>query len=123
MNYKKIYEEFILKYRGQTVIQGTYYEKHHIIPKSHGGSDEADNLVLLTYRQHVFAHRLLWKAYGKPGDLMAYRLMSGMCTDVRQSRQSSNGRANVISGHLDRIRHLANTETRQRKLAEMNKLK
>jgi len=38
-----------------------YLEEHHIIPKSLGGSDNKDNLVLLTAREHYVAHRLLVK--------------------------------------------------------------
>ena len=35
-------------------------EKHHIIPRSHGGSNGKDNLVLLSYRDHLMAHWYLW---------------------------------------------------------------
>ena len=41
--------------------QGTYYELHHIVPKSMGGGDDRDNLVLLTAREHYIAHLLLTK--------------------------------------------------------------
>jgi len=37
----------------------TYYEKHHIIPKSFSGSNSKDNLVLLTAREHYMCHLLL----------------------------------------------------------------
>lgn len=37
------------------------YEHHHIIPKSCGGSDEPNNLVLLTPKEHYICHRLLPK--------------------------------------------------------------
>jgi hypothetical protein len=40
-----------------------YYERHHIQPKSFGGSDNASNLVLLTPREHYIAHLLLYKHY------------------------------------------------------------
>lgn len=123
MDYKEIYKRFIHKYKSQIVDSNIYYEKHHIIPKAHLGTDELSNVILLTYKQHTFAHRLLWKAYGKPTDLMAYMLMSGTEVDVRRARQSANGVANVRSGLLERIRLLANTKVRQEKLAEMNKLK
>lgn len=36
-----------------------YYEKHHIIPKHDGGTDDKDNLVLLTLYEHLLAHYLL----------------------------------------------------------------
>lgn len=38
-----------------------YYESHHIIPRSLGGSNEKSNLVLLTPREHYIAHLLLTK--------------------------------------------------------------
>lgn len=38
-----------------------YNEKHHIIPKSLGGSNHTDNLVKLTAREHFICHRLLVK--------------------------------------------------------------
>ena len=38
-----------------------YYERHHIIPKSMGGSDTVDNLVYLTAKEHFLSHLLLTK--------------------------------------------------------------
>ena len=37
-----------------------YYEVHHIIPRCKSGSNDEDNLVLLTYKEHVLAHMLLY---------------------------------------------------------------
>ena len=46
-----------------------YCERHHIIPKSIGGSNSSYNLVNLTAKEHFIAHRLLEKLtcqiYGK----------------------------------------------------------
>lgn len=36
---------------------------HHVLPRSMGGSDHSDNLVSLSHRAHLIAHRLLWAAY------------------------------------------------------------
>lgn len=36
-----------------------YHEVHHIIPKSLNGSNDRDNLVSLTGREHLLCHRLL----------------------------------------------------------------
>lgn len=44
---------------GSTEKPERYSERHHIIPKSLGGSDAASNLVYLTARQHYIAHLLL----------------------------------------------------------------
>ena len=38
-----------------------YVEKHHIIPKSLGGSNKQENLVKLTAREHFICHWLLTK--------------------------------------------------------------
>jgi hypothetical protein len=38
-----------------------YHEKHHIIPKSCGGTDDGSNLVLLTSKEHFICHLLLPK--------------------------------------------------------------
>lgn len=35
-----------------------YCERHHIVPKCIGGSDEIENLVWLTAREHLVAHKL-----------------------------------------------------------------
>jgi hypothetical protein len=39
------------------------FERHHIIPKCVGGSCGKENLVLLTPREHLFAHKLLVRIY------------------------------------------------------------
>jgi hypothetical protein len=36
-----------------------YYEKHHILPKSLGGTNKKENLVYLTAAEHFRAHRFL----------------------------------------------------------------
>lgn len=40
-------------------------EKHHVLPRSLGGGDEASNIIKLTLREHYLAHLILWKYYGK----------------------------------------------------------
>jgi hypothetical protein len=56
-----------------------YTENHHIIPKSLGGSNDSDNLVALTAREHFLCHWLLTKmTEGRARISMAYAFM-GMC--------------------------------------------
>ena len=64
MNYSKIYSKLIEKARGR-LFEG-YTERHHIIPRCLGGSDDPSNLVRLTPEEHYIAHLLLVKIY--PGD-------------------------------------------------------
>lgn len=42
----------------KTSLKG-YFEFHHILPRSLGGTDEKTNLVLLTALEHIRAHRYL----------------------------------------------------------------
>ena len=61
-HYYNRYQRFIGSLRGQSV--DGYAEVHHIVPRSLGGSDDADNLIRLTARQHFIAHWILARALG-----------------------------------------------------------
>lgn len=52
----------MMDYYKSVLVEG-YVEKHHIIPKCMGGSDDISNLVALPPRAHFIAHALLHKAY------------------------------------------------------------
>lgn len=53
----------------------TVLHNHHIIPKSMGGSNNKDNLVLLTVKEHRIVHRLLVRmTEGIARKKMAYAL-------------------------------------------------
>jgi hypothetical protein len=71
MNYQKIYERLTTK---KNRVLSTK-ETHHIIPKSMGGTDDPDNLVDLTPREHYIAHKLLVKiTQGEDRKRMAFAL-------------------------------------------------
>ena len=59
--YTDLYFRLVESRKTRDFINDEYYEKHHIIPKSLGGSDLNSNLVSLTYREHIIAHYLLTK--------------------------------------------------------------
>jgi hypothetical protein len=61
MNYQKIYDQITERAKIRK-LEG-YKEKHHIIPKCLGGSNEKENLVELTAREHFLCHKLLCKIY------------------------------------------------------------
>jgi len=52
----------LIEYAKQNPPDGRV-EKHHIVPRSMGGSNSKDNLIPLSPRWHFVAHWLLWKAY------------------------------------------------------------
>lgn len=78
MKWNLVYMKIIENARNSNRIKddGNYYEQHHIIPYSIGKSNEKENLVLLTAREHYFCHKLLCKIYsnGKDHLKMTYAL-------------------------------------------------
>jgi hypothetical protein len=70
MNYLKIYESIIKNAKSKNRIKlqknnnnYIYYENHHIFPKCLGGSDEKENKILLTAKEHYICHKLLTYIY------------------------------------------------------------
>lgn len=64
--YRKVYFQIIDRARLRGLDKNKidfYVEIHHILPKCLGGTDENDNLVALTYREHIVCHKLLCKLY------------------------------------------------------------
>lgn len=59
--YTKWYNEIISRAQIRTLSSDLYREKHHIVPRSLGGSNQASNLVILTAREHFLCHWLLTK--------------------------------------------------------------
>lgn len=98
MNYLKIYESLIesRKTLGRLKKEGLY-EKHHILPRSLGGSNIKSNLILLTPREHYLAHWLLYKMHsGHSKSKMAYafyRMCSNNPNQKRVITSSQYGRA------------------------------
>src|SRR5574337_1892021 len=75
MNYKKHYDNLINKATLRTLPNNIYYEKHHILPKSMGGSDDVNNIVCLLAREHFVAHLLLKKIYNNKQMIFALNRM------------------------------------------------
>lgn len=66
MEYKSLYNKIIENAQKDLANRNDgYYEKHHIIPKSLGGSNNKENLVKLTAKEHFICHWLLVKMYKK----------------------------------------------------------
>ena len=79
MNYQRLYDRIVHKARARANLDG-YYERHHILPRSLGGSDESLNLVNVTAREHFILHYLLVKicvGEDKRKMLHAFMLMAG----------------------------------------------
>lgn len=79
MNYFKAYLNLIESAKLKNRMKGSddYFEEHHIVPKCLSGSDDKENLVLLTAKEHYIAHHLLHKHYKENKSLfLAYHFMS-----------------------------------------------
>jgi hypothetical protein len=70
MNYQKIYMSLIENAKNRN-LNSIYYEKHHIIPKCLGGTNDKTNIVKLTYREHFLCHWILCKIYKNNHRLLA----------------------------------------------------
>jgi hypothetical protein len=86
MNYKKHYDLLISRAKTRTITG--YKERHHIIPRCLGGSDEATNLVDLLPEEHYVAHQLLVKIYPNCSPLIKAAAM--MCINSLTQQRNSN---------------------------------
>jgi hypothetical protein len=74
MNYQKIYDQIIERAKNRELVG--YKERHHIVPKCIGGSDDSNNLVYLTAREHFLCHWLLHELYpSNRGLSLAFSMM------------------------------------------------
>ena len=60
--------------------------KHHIVPRHAGGTDDKSNLVELTVEEHADAHRKLYEQYGRQGDYIAWKALSGQISGAEAQR-------------------------------------
>lgn len=76
--YSQCYFNIISRAQSRTVLPDVI-EKHHIVPKSLGGSNHQNNLVNLTPKEHYICHLLLTKmCEGKNKQKMVYALWAIM---------------------------------------------
>ena len=116
MNYEKIYNQIIDRAKIR-VLEG-YKEIHHIIPRCVGGTNDKDNLVTLTAREHFICHWLLVRMYPDNNKLwFAVNMMSNSFGNYKQHRNykvSSRQYAEIKS-------NLKHSEGSKRKLSEAAK--
>lgn len=74
MEKEMTYKEFIdniLEERGRFSCGEEYHERHHILPKCKGDTDDKENLIDLFAKEHFIAHKLL--AEENPEDISLVR--------------------------------------------------
>jgi len=93
MNYQRLYDSIIEKRKFQ-IPDSNYVERHHILPRSLGGSDDESNIVALTAREHFMCHYLLIKIH-KPNTRSWYKMINAfmiMNTNVENHKRYMNSR-------------------------------
>lgn len=116
MNYNLHYDKLIARAVGRTPVIGIYYEKHHIIPRCMGGTDNKSNIAKLTPEEHYVAHQLLVKMH--PEHLGLIHAATMLC--VNGSGHRSN---NKIYGWLKRLDAEAKSKSQTGKKLGPNKKK
>ena len=110
MNYERIYESIVARGKERVTVEG-YSERHHIIPRCLGGSDDEENLVALTAEEHYVVHQLLVKMH--PGHFGLVHAAKMMCTN----RFGHRGNNKLYSWLKKRVKH---TEETKRKIGAAN---
>ncbi len=52
-----------------------------------GGTDDINNLIELTPKQHAIAHKKLYEKYGKWEDKIAWQMLSGQISSYEAQQQ------------------------------------
>lgn len=73
-----------------------YYEDHHIVMKSMGGTNNRNNRVKLTLREHFIAHWLLWRIHRNRKSAYAFHLMAERCKKVGKVSSRSYEESKII---------------------------
>lgn len=117
--YYKCYYSIVDRAKSRTLTG--YRENHHIIPRSLGGSDDAQNLVYLTAKEHYIVHLLLPYMLIDPVHKRkmwaALRCMSKMISSthnryVGSARFYQKAKENTDFGHMRGKKH--STETKHK---------
>lgn len=121
MNYQRIYNEIVERAKTRVLDISVYREKHHIIPRCLNGSDDVENLVELTAREHFLCHWLLVRIH--PDNSKLGFAFWSMCSQksTKQLRYTPSSRAYQEAKELG-IQEIKRTQT-GRKHSEEHKEK
>jgi hypothetical protein len=99
--YLKWYNNIIGNAKNRESSAITVIERHHIVPKSLGGTNKIENLVILTPREHFICHWLLTKiTTGKEKGKMLFALISMRRENKYQTRYNTK----ITSKVFERIK-------------------
>ena len=94
-----IYEQFI-EYCKIENFDSEYYEKHHIVPKHSGGTDDKENLIYLPPHIHTLTHYYRWLSFQEIGDKVAYEMRWNQDLESVKLRSQLAVKTNKEKGNL-----------------------
>lgn len=105
MNYKRIYDEII----NNRIINKLdkkleCVERHHIIPRCVGGTDEKSNIVSMTPREHFLCHLLLTKIYNDKSTVNYHKLLKAFFMMFSYSKNNSTRYLKINSKMYEKLR-------------------
>lgn len=108
-HYLNRYNKLINFRKNNPLPNDQYGEMHHITPKCIGGTNDQNNLVMLSGREHYIAHYLLAKAYPKKKGLWyAFNMM----------KRISNGKSVLYEAARKHIsKNISNDKIRAEKIS------
>lgn len=118
--YTRWYHAIIYSAQSRLDTAGEYTEVHHIIPRSLGGTNDANNLVKLTSREHFVCHLLLTKMVtGMAKRSMSYALW-GMCNQKNRHQQRHTACSRTYQYAKDLANQSLSEERKGKTLEEMH---
>src|SRR5690606_23020829 len=102
MNYYNIYNSLMSsrKLLNRKSNNDGKLERHHIIPKCMGGTNDKNNLVYLTTKEHFIAHLLLTKIYNGRDKAKMIFAFSKMCQCNPNQKRITNSRYFTLAKKL-----------------------
>jgi hypothetical protein len=110
--YTRWYAALVEKARVRLSVVGPV-EKHHVLPRSLGGGDGQDNIVVLTVREHFIAHAMLVRmTVGQDYHRMA-RALKFMLSNV-DAVGHYKPKSSILFEAVRKLKPRASTETRKK---------
>ena len=119
--YSKCYFNIIERARARELEKP--YEVHHIVPRSIGGSNDSNNLVKLTPREHFIVHWLLTKMLSNsPEQKKMFHAFSAFAMISSNQNRKINSRHYQLLSQASKLALKGNTHNKGKKrTAEANK--
>jgi len=114
--YTNWYDAVIVRAQNRALPRDEYYEKHHIIPKSLGGSNKKENIAKLTAREHFICHWLLTKMVSDKKE--KYQMWNAFSCMLY--RENANQERYKISSRVFEAIKLAGSKIKKEKMSGIN---